>query len=136
MQTLLIMPPSRTSKISKIRRQIVASALYAYTVGLAAVLYASAAYWKQPYHTSALTGEGWVLELLHGHPKRIRHELGMKLHVFLAFVQEHRTTCGLTDSKHISLEEQCTIFLYMSVTGLSIRHVGERFQHANETISL
>jgi hypothetical protein len=26
---------------------------------------------KQAYHTSALTGEAWVLELLSGHPDRI-----------------------------------------------------------------
>jgi hypothetical protein len=58
----------------------------------------------------------------------------MHLHVFTAFVAELRA-CGMSDSCHIILEEQAAIFLYMCVTGLSIRHVGERFQHANETIS-
>jgi hypothetical protein len=33
------------------------------------------------------------------------------------------------------VEEQAAIFLYMSVTGLRCRHVGERFQHALGTIS-
>ncbi|KAJ7081525.1 hypothetical protein C8R44DRAFT_527075, partial [Mycena epipterygia] len=42
---------------------------------------------------------------------------------------------GLTHSKHVTLEEQVAIFLYTCVTGLSIRHVGERFQRSNETIS-
>ncbi|KAJ8581084.1 hypothetical protein M405DRAFT_752331 [Rhizopogon salebrosus TDB-379] len=42
---------------------------------------------------------------------------------------------GYSNSRFVSLEEQLTIFLYTSVTGLSIRHVGERFQHSNETIS-
>jgi hypothetical protein len=32
---------------------------------------------------------------------------------------------GHSDSKYVSLEEQLAIFLYMCVTGLMIRHVGE-----------
>ncbi|KIN97258.1 hypothetical protein M404DRAFT_160930, partial [Pisolithus tinctorius Marx 270] len=35
----------------------------------------------------------------------------------------------------VLLEEQLAIFLYMSVTGLTIRHVSEHFQWSNETIS-
>ena len=58
----------------------------------------------------------------------------MRLPVFLALVSELRTICGLEDSRHVTLE-QLAIFLYMSVTGLSIQQVGERFQHSNETIS-
>ncbi|KAF9231496.1 hypothetical protein BU15DRAFT_56046 [Melanogaster broomeanus] len=30
-----------------------------------------------PYHTSILSGQQWVSELLDGHPGRIRCELGM-----------------------------------------------------------
>jgi len=32
---------------------------------------------REPYHTSILTGEGWVMELLAGHTDRIRCELGV-----------------------------------------------------------
>ncbi|THV04200.1 hypothetical protein K435DRAFT_577361, partial [Dendrothele bispora CBS 962.96] len=42
---------------------------------------------------------------------------------------------GLEDSRGITLEEKVAIFLYASVTGLNIRHTGERFQRSNETIS-
>ncbi|KIN95067.1 hypothetical protein M404DRAFT_115192, partial [Pisolithus tinctorius Marx 270] len=35
----------------------------------------------------------------------------------------------------VSLEEQLATFLYMSVTGLTIRHISEHFQWSNETIS-
>jgi hypothetical protein len=89
---------------------------------------------KEPYHTSILTGEAWVQELLHGHPKRIHTELGVHLHVFQQLVMVLQE-CGMQASKWISLEEKVAIFLYASVTGLSIRHLGERFQHSNETIS-
>jgi hypothetical protein len=88
----------------------------------------------EPYHTSALSGEAWVIELLTGHPERIRCELGMHAHAFAELISELRTL-GYTNSKFVSLEEQLAIFLYTSVTGLSVRHVGERFQRSNETIS-
>lgn len=91
-------------------------------------------YVQEPYHTSALSGEAWVLELLCGHPNRIRTELGMSVKVFSSLVQDLRDI-GYQNSRNVSLEEQLAIFLYMSVTGLTIRHVGERFQRSNETIS-
>lgn len=87
-----------------------------------------------PYHTSILTGEAWVLELMRGHPKRIHCELGVHLHVFQALLSELRRM-GHGNSRYVTLEEQLAIFLYCCVTGLTIRHVGERFQRANETIS-
>jgi hypothetical protein len=91
-------------------------------------------YDKQGYHTSALSGADWVRELLDGHPERIRSELGVHNHVFNAIVDELKLA-GLTNSRYIFLEEQVGIFLYTCVTGLSLRHVGERFQHSGETIS-
>ncbi|KAF9231323.1 hypothetical protein BU15DRAFT_9657, partial [Melanogaster broomeanus] len=65
----------------------------------------------EPYHTSALSGEAWVIELLLGHPNRICCELGMHAHVFAALVSELRSM-GQKDSKFVSLEEQLAIFLY------------------------
>jgi hypothetical protein len=91
-------------------------------------------YLREPYHTSALSGEAWVLELLCGHPNRIHTELGVSVEVFSNLVQELRDI-GYQNSRNVSLEEQLAIFLYMCVTGLTIRHVGERFQRSNETIS-
>jgi hypothetical protein len=91
-------------------------------------------YKLEPYHTSILTGQGWVTELLDGHPERIRCELGVHHDVFLELIQELRRL-GYDRSKYVLLEEQLAIFLYMSVTGLTIRHVGECFQWSNETIS-
>ena len=45
-------------------------------------------YTREAYHTSALTGEAWVMELLSGHPECIRTELGVHLHVFVALIAE------------------------------------------------
>ncbi|KIJ06921.1 hypothetical protein PAXINDRAFT_38139, partial [Paxillus involutus ATCC 200175] len=65
----------------------------------------------EPYHTSALTGEAWLIELLVGHPERIRCELGLHAHVFAQLISELRAI-GHCNSKFISLEEQLAIFLY------------------------
>jgi hypothetical protein len=60
----------------------------------------------------------------------------MRLHVFLAFVANLRLHCEInTSSRGMTVEEQAAIFLYACVTGLSVWHIGERFQHSNDTIS-
>ena len=40
------------------------------------------------YHTSILTGQGWVLELLNGHPEQIHTKLDIHLHVFNQLIVE------------------------------------------------
>ena len=87
----------------------------------------------EPYHTSILSGEGWVLELLTGHPERIRNELGIHADIFDRLILTLRSY-GHSNSRSVSLEEQLAIFLYTCVTGLPVRHVGERFQRSNDTI--
>ena len=121
----------------EIRRRLVQYAFLFVSIILTAtmsILHSVYSREPEPYHTSILTGEGWVLELLTGHPERIRCELGVHRHVFLELITELRRL-GHTSSRFVSLEEQLSIFLYTCVTGLTIRHVGERFQRSNETIS-
>ena len=127
---------ARTTDLTAVRRRlfIQAAGIFISSVAMAAQIYSAPLFDKVPYHTSALSGEAWLLELIEGHPERIKTELGMQRHVFLRLVEELRTV-GLSGSRNVSLEEQLAIFLYTAVTGLSIRHVGERFQHANATIS-
>ncbi|KAI3998172.1 hypothetical protein K525DRAFT_215008 [Schizophyllum commune Loenen D] len=87
-------------------------AIYGYilnTAIVAAILYCIPYYWKQPYHTLALTGYDWVRELIYGHPDCIRTALGMRLHVFITFVAELRT-CGLSDTCYVTVEEQAAVF--------------------------
>jgi hypothetical protein len=100
----------------------------------ATLLYAGPLFDKTPYHTSILSGIGWTHELLSGHPERIRNELGVHKHVFYALIAELEYA-GYHSSRNVTIEEQLAIFLYTCVTGLSIRHVSERFQRATETVS-
>ena len=86
------------------------------------------------YHTSVLTGQLWVLELLCSHPRRIQCELGVHRHIFTQLVAQ-LCAIGHADSKFVLLEEQLAIFLYTCVTGLTVCHVGEHFQRSNEMIS-
>ncbi|KAG2745659.1 hypothetical protein P692DRAFT_20741197, partial [Suillus brevipes Sb2] len=81
---------------------------------------------KQPYHTSILSGVGWVNKLLNGHPERIQCELGVHHHVFIVLLQLLHDG-SINDSKHITLKEQLAIFLYGCVTGISICHLAEHF---------
>lgn len=37
---------------------------------------------KTPQHTSKLTGQGWVDELMNGHSRRFYNQLGLHKHVF------------------------------------------------------
>jgi hypothetical protein len=118
----------------RLRVIILAAGIFVHALVAGAIAFATPLFNKTPYHTSILTGEGWVLELLNGHPKRIQTELGLRCYVFRRLVTALHVA-GITRSKHVSLEEKLAIFLYASVTGLSIRHLGERFQRSNETIS-
>jgi hypothetical protein len=102
--------------------------------GAAALSYGLPLYDKTSYHTSALTGANWVCELLNGHSERIHNELGIHKHVFNSLIIALQQA-GVHSSKHVFLKEQLAIFLYTSVTGLSLRYVSERFQHTNETTS-
>ena len=117
-----------------LRAIILAAGVFVHTLIAGAIEFATPLFDKTPYHTSILTGEGWILELLNGHPERIHTELGVRRYVFRRLVSALQDA-GMGGSKTVSLEEKLGIFLYASVTGLSIQHLGERFQRSNETIS-
>ena len=109
--------------------KLVAATTVANIVTTAAIICTKPLYNKIPYHDSALTGTAWVLELLNGHPERIRNELGVHKNVFNALIEELELA-GYVSSKHVYLEEQLAIFLYTCVTGLSLHHVCEHFFNA------
>ena len=100
------------------------------------ISFARPLYDKEDYHTSALSGAAWVLELLEGHPNRICCELGVNKHVFHYLISSLQLI-GINHSRHITLEEQLAIFLYRCVTGRSnllliciFTHVLQVYQYA------
>ncbi|KAI6116366.1 hypothetical protein F5141DRAFT_1212970 [Pisolithus sp. B1] len=98
-----------------------------WTAVIEAVLLATKRTKPIAYHMSILSGGGWILELLSGHPERIQTELGVHKHVFRVLVDELQQS-GYSHLKYVTLQEQLGIFLYITVTGLTIRHIGEHFQ--------
>ncbi|CDO77855.1 hypothetical protein BN946_scf185032.g7 [Trametes cinnabarina] len=127
------MPPLRNRR-QRIRLYTFLASQLVTSVRQVVSLYARTHYDKIPYHTSALSGLAWLNELLDGHPERIKTELGVHKDVFIRLV-ETLEDIGYCGSRYVSLREQVAIFLYTCVTGLSVRHVGERFQRSNETIA-
>ena len=111
-----------------------AAATAAIATALSVIDYSQTYFLKTPYHNSALTGAAWVTELLTGHPKHVRHELGVHKHVFRALIVALQDA-GYTPSKFITLEEQLAIFLYICITGLSLGHICECFQQATDMAS-
>ena len=74
-----------TTNLTAIRHQffIQAAAIFISSVARAAQIYSAPLFDKIPYHTSALSKEAWLLELIEGHSEWIKTELGMQCYVFL-----------------------------------------------------
>ena len=88
-----------------------------------------------PQHTSILTGELWVQELLAGNAARMHNNLGMNTHVFVRLITALVEKAGPKDTWHISKKEQLAIFLHAVVTNNSIPQLCECFQQSADTIS-
>ena len=88
-----------------------------------------------PHHTSILTGQAWVLELMTGHPDCIKINLGVTLETFSALVRILNDSDFTQSRNGVTVEEQLAIYLYTCVTGLSSRLVAERFQRSPDTIT-
>ena len=95
----------------------------------AIISFARSLYDKEDYHTSALSGAAWVLELLEDHPNQICCELGVNKHVF-HYLISYLQLIGINHSQNITLEEQLAIFLYRCVTGRSDLLLIHLFTHA------
>ena len=87
------------------------------------------------YHTSRLSGSGWVHELLHGHTDRMHHNLAVSAMVLCRLKKELVEKGGLMGRCWITTMEQLASFLYQIATGNSIQKTAECFQRSNETIS-
>jgi hypothetical protein len=89
---------------------------------------------KTPLHTSVLSGQQWLNELLLGHDMRFYNELGMHKFVFNRLLATLETSTGLHGTRHVSTAEQVAVFLHYARRGLSNRALQERFQRSGDTI--
>ena len=85
-------------------------------------------------HTSILSGQHWLDELLGGHDGRFHNEIGMQKFVFRRLLTTLEMCTGLRGTQHVSAAEQVAIFLHFVCRGLSNRALQERFQHSGDTI--
>jgi hypothetical protein len=62
---------------------------------------------KRPMHTSILTGQRWLEELLNGHSTRFYNQLGMKKHIFCRLLSELQVKSGHETIKRGSKARTC-----------------------------
>ena len=92
---------------------------------------------NNPCHTSVLSGKAYVHELIspETHPNRIQDALHMLCITFLKICTWFQQNNLLSNSKHLGLEEQVAIFLWIVGRGASNRDTQERFQHSGDIVS-
>jgi len=118
--------PVNPASMSNHEQIVVAAALLCVlTISLVSSVAAKA---KTPMHTSVLSGQQWVEELLDGYDGHFYDAFGMNKHIFHYLVEVLWQKAGLDDTKHVSLKEQLGIFLYTAVTGASNQKVQKCFQ--------
>ena len=61
-------------------------------------------------------------------------ELGIHWSTFIVLIKAIQDV-GLRSSRHVSIKEQVSIFLYTMVTGLPCTHIGEHFQWSSGTVT-
>jgi len=83
---------------------------------------------NKPYHTSILSGQMWVRELLGGNPQHIKDQLGWPNMYSGKLTLQIASQTVQTHTRHVDLDEQVAIFLYTMVTNLSNRKVAEHFK--------
>lgn len=88
---------------------------------------ASSLYCKTPIHTSILSGQDWVNELLNGHKLHFSNWFAMDKFVFKQLITTLCKKAGWGGSKHVSAEEKLAIFLYACMIGLSNQKLQEHF---------
>ena len=91
-------------------------------------------FYRQQQHDSKLRGVQQIEELLSGHLKRIRDNIGVTKEGFLYVEDLLIRKSSLRPTRYIGTAEQLGIFLYTVTTDLLIRKLVERFQRSTETI--
>ena len=112
---------------------------------LAAILSAAGAFsilgptlFRQPQHTSILSGKLYLKELLSGHPESFYDVIGMSQGTFWHLLFELTSFGNLQGARSpggISAAEKLATFLNQSRTGVTIRPLKNRWQHSADTLS-
>lgn len=88
-----------------------------------------------PQHTSCRTGKMYCAELLEtDNPARFRDAARMDKITFRRLIKLLKRDGGLKNSRYISCEQKLFI-LVDALVGLSVRQIGEKWQHSTSTIS-
>lgn len=92
---------------------------------------------RMPLHSGGEMGHQFIHRMLTGHHNLCKEQLRLSREIFISLVSVLRTQQLLVDGngKHISIEEQLGISLYMLAKPASVRDAAERFQHSVRTIS-
>jgi hypothetical protein len=128
------MTPAEQFVIQLINLVAAAGFLFLSTTRDATLLY-STRFDRVPVHTSRLSGQQWIDELINGHERRFHNEIGLRKHVFTRLVSILEKDAGIVHTRHVSAEEQVAIFLHYVHRGLSNRALQERFQRSADTIT-
>ena len=90
---------------------------------------------KEPMYDSPFTGEMRMQEFLRGHDGRFYNSFGMKKEVFFHLKYELQELAQLTDTCHLTMDEQLGIFLRLCRSGNVVRDIQEQFQRSPDTVS-
>lgn len=129
------MTPSNLIVLCMINLVAVAGFLVLLSASFDATMHYLARFNRIPVHTSRLSGQMWLDELVNGHPRRFYNEIGLCKHVFEKLIEILKQDAGLVNTQHVLAEEQLAIFLHYVHRGLSNCALQERFQRSADTIT-